>query len=1316
MKRILKISILMFFGLIWLGGSPANATDYSSTTMKKALLTGVERCYRNGLISTSAGRISEFNGFRKLILSDDNSHYIALPSGLTGIDDDDVSCEQLFMGYPGLVGGNFEGIFALSGRNSNPSSSAGKIELLEGMGYEKVDDGDAENERRINFTYNQTSYGRTSQVETDTIVAKLDSEGVITELAIEYTGNYAMPPGGATNGLAFFTVVDGKIRLARATTPAIYQHAQPTYYDTTKGVGDLWDGDNGFLADLRSTVSRRGSFSYKYTARGQSLNYEYSLEGNSTAGNYNPDAASDASYEITVGDIYGPVSPDSGINKALNSAIRYLSSGSLNSVNDLSFSDTEKIATLLASLKAHFFAGKNPSDYWACDVSDWADYGSYLPENEIHVTSDVSVRKDCRLDVSKATNSDPIHGFSGAKFDASGNTELSLSQTISEINRLVGELPDDTETVNPSIPGDGGGEGDGDNPNCYNSTSLSWILCAAIDLVGNTTNAIYDDIKDNYLEVGTKEMEADKNNNGVYYGWTQFRDIANIIFVIILLIVIFSQVTGLGLTNYGIKKVLPTLVIVAVLVNISFILCQLAVDVTNIVGDAIQTLLNDMAGKINYASSVGFGEGLGKILDSVGLTIAGVSIVGGGFALAGGFNIGSALILILATVITCFFSVVFFFVVLAVRKAGVLILVVLSPAAIVCYALPNTKKYFDKWLKLFTSLLVVYPVCSLLMGAGDFFSKILMTDSAGFMQSLTAVLLQVVPFFLVPSMVRGSLALAGNIGNKLGQMGKNLGRRASGSFARSDAANRMKISANQWGRTGGVGKALRKAPIIGGVVRTGDRVAGKIGQVGAVKSAKEKISNSKLGKVAAANRARKNALAEDAYNKMQVQDRMMTKRNELSDGSTLANALATADQKVIEELSNDELNSLVQNGRYQTSDGRVHEFNQDDADSVGRALGVLEADFQQHQGNTPEDKLMREKIMVRFNGMKKLLQTRYGSNGTGRIVESIYGLTYKEDGETLQNSDSLTAASQLARQLLKDDKLMSELHRNDPGSEQFIIDLANRGRVNENNQLTEVAIKADTNLAAGRAGYGNFSAGKVKPANLADNLDTLMKNWSKMEAGSPEHAQMAATFTQAINDYRTGSNFKENDIAKINAELKRGYDAERNNWIKKNAQALTGYVNDGQGGRILVNATGFETDAHGNVTNLTYTTTDANGATHTEILYSNANTSSSDALNANDVYSQQVSAFTPVKVGQPLLKIQQLRELPKIPEGYDRDGHWDYGAMGRVETKRDKLAYENWAKRTMEIEQQNREIEKANSELAKAQKEYEFKIQNNNNP
>ncbi|MBR5939503.1 hypothetical protein IKZ77_03065 [Candidatus Saccharibacteria bacterium] len=167
--------------------------------------------------------------------------------------------------------------------------------------------------------------------------------------------------------------------------------------------------------------------------------------------------------------------------------------------------------------------------------------------------------------------------------------------------------------------------------------------------------------------------------------------------------------------------------------------------------------------------------------------IAALGLLGGGtflFALIqSGGGIGGSVVwiglLVLGIVITIVMAMLTLYLVLIIREAGIILLVVLSPVAVVCNLLPNTDKIYKKWFGMFKALLIVYPICGAMVGAGKLAGSILATIDSESMR-LAAMIVQVLPFFLIPSMLKSSLALMGNIGAKVSSLGKAYGKKASG--------------------------------------------------------------------------------------------------------------------------------------------------------------------------------------------------------------------------------------------------------------------------------------------------------------------------------------------------------------------------------------------------------------------------------------------------------------------------------------------------------------------------------------------------------
>lgn len=77
------------------------------------------------------------------------------------------------------------------------------------------------------------------------------------------------------------------------------------------------------------------------------------------------------------------------------------------------------------------------------------------------------------------------------------------------------------------------------------------------------------------------------------------RNVANVIFIILLVMVILSQVSNIGIDNYGIKRTLPRLLIAIILINISYYICAIVIDITNIAGSSVNKVLSAVAMPVN---------------------------------------------------------------------------------------------------------------------------------------------------------------------------------------------------------------------------------------------------------------------------------------------------------------------------------------------------------------------------------------------------------------------------------------------------------------------------------------------------------------------------------------------------------------------------------------------------------------------------------------------------------------------------------------------------------------------------------------------
>lgn len=306
--------------------------------------------------------------------------------------------------------------------------------------------------------------------------------------------------------------------------------------------------------------------------------------------------------------------------------------------------------------------------------------------------------------------------------------------------------------------------------------AVGWIICPTTGLLAKGIDALYGVIE-SLLSV--KPLEMGKQSP-VYQVWSYMRNIANICFIIFLLVIIYSQITGLGINNYGIKKSLPRLIITAVIVNFSFLVCAIAVDISNIIGNSLKDFLASVAdnaistGTIDASKNTGFYALFTTIAaGGIGTTIL-LAFPGGPLGL---------LLAIFPVIIGGIISVVIGLLVLGLRQALVVFLVAISPIAFVLYILPNTEKHFQKWKTFFTQMLVFYPMFSLLFGITKLASMIFITSATTPFGVIIGVAIQVLPLFLAANLMKLSGTALGGISSKF----NNLGNKASVGVAKSIA-------------------------------------------------------------------------------------------------------------------------------------------------------------------------------------------------------------------------------------------------------------------------------------------------------------------------------------------------------------------------------------------------------------------------------------------------------------------------------------------------------------------------------------------------
>jgi len=775
---------------------------------KLAVMRGVQQCYSSH--AKSQIKLSDFTGWTSIFDGDINSDgEIIIPTKVGNtINDNDFSCQDVFAGYSGVGGSgsgfknyatipttlaNFGYVFshnegAADSRSGTPNADTDQVTLK----FSDITDASGNDSRSIAVGGEIVINGE--QKYHNGWVRKYyhwDITSVSGSLEAKYNGEtlYTLQFSGSQ-----YPFQAGTIKHSDGTLEPISTFP----YD----VDILWTQlYNGNTSDSRLTLADAVS------------NFTSDVEANvKKAANYvfvSPNVKANVTFTAPKGD---------DRNNA-NSVYKIITNGATASEVMLAATNAgEDLPHVDGSISGSSVGGtvKTRGFYWS-DAYKYGLYYQYLRDimseySGINIGACSSSKPDGAAYYFKGTKDNwcPINipadsqGVLSKELAIVGSRDLEMG-TFADIlewfkNEDSYKYLEEGDYANVDKKSDDdddtGGGGGGSDPTgdtettpeeaCYRRAgSMGWIICPIIfgmrDVADGIYGAIEGFIKVDDSIVGQIGQGINSNNGSIYQAWNTFRGIANIVFVILFLVVIFSQLTGFGIDNYGIKKMLPKLIITAILINLSFIICAVAVDISNIVGRSI----HDFFTGLNVTATIG-GESVSSDLavaaKQVTAYIVDIALVAGATVGLGALvvlNFWELIIPILLFLLTFVIAIIFAFIILGLRQAAVVVLIVIAPLALALYALPNTEKVFKKWVDAFKGVLVVYPIVGAVTGGGGFAGRVLIRADNGFLMTLTAGLLFVVPYFLIPSLMRRSLSAIGDIGNRFHNVGRNAGSRLS---------------------------------------------------------------------------------------------------------------------------------------------------------------------------------------------------------------------------------------------------------------------------------------------------------------------------------------------------------------------------------------------------------------------------------------------------------------------------------------------------------------------------------------------------------
>jgi hypothetical protein len=320
------------------------------------------------------------------------------------------------------------------------------------------------------------------------------------------------------------------------------------------------------------------------------------------------------------------------------------------------------------------------------------------------------------------------------------------------------------------------------------------------------------------------------DSRAVTVGWVMMRDVTNMFFVVILLLIAFGTI--LGLEQYSWKKMLIKFVLAAVLVNFSRTICGIIIDAAQVF---MITFINGVAATAG-----------GNLVNAFQIEKI-MSLSGGAQPEAvNSSNIFGASIMAVVFSVMMLVSLGAYCVILVARMIVLWILIVLSPLAFVLSVLPQTQGYASEWWKEFGNHVVAGPVIIFFLwlsfvtvGAGNVHDEIAANSNNGITDSevsaagadqvggsssqaagITSVMswVNMANFFIAIGVMLVGVRITKRLGvvggemmGKVGEYGKKAAMLSTG------AGFAYRKSGEAVGAVGGAAKFIgRKIPVVGG--------------------------------------------------------------------------------------------------------------------------------------------------------------------------------------------------------------------------------------------------------------------------------------------------------------------------------------------------------------------------------------------------------------------------------------------------------------------------------------------------------------------
>ncbi len=182
----------------------------------------------------------------------------------------------------------------------------------------------------------------------------------------------------------------------------------------------------------------------------------------------------------------------------------------------------------------------------------------------------------------------------------------------------------------------------------------------------------------------------------VQHGWSIVRDFSNML--VVLGFVVVGIATILRIREYEAQKRLVPLIIVALLINFSMLICGVIIDATNITANYFTRISGPAGITVPFQNVVQNPQ----LMDGIMKQIGGPPLTKDNFLQWVSAMASIILLTGIAAMIFFMYGMLLLF-----RRVALMCLVILAPLAFVCYVFPATKPIFNKWWSQFTQWAII---------------------------------------------------------------------------------------------------------------------------------------------------------------------------------------------------------------------------------------------------------------------------------------------------------------------------------------------------------------------------------------------------------------------------------------------------------------------------------------------------------------------------------------------------------------------------------------------------------------------------------